>query len=150
MRSVYRTPGLPRDSRHPTDARTRRDFSRRASLGDGPACLERAGRCQPANGRLAHAVGAGQIGLCSAFCKPLDCLLPLVRGQLERAPKTYTTRLRSFAAVVGAGTDLLLLTGGRRGEIIRLQWQHIDFEQQCLRLPDSKTGAKVVYLNAPC
>jgi integrase len=48
-----------------------------------------------------------------------------------------------------AAIELLLLTGGRRGEIIGLQWQHVDFERQCLRLPDSKTGAKVIYLNAP-
>jgi integrase len=46
-----------------------------------------------------------------------------------------------------AAIRLLLLTGARRGEILGLQWQHVDFEQQCLRLPDSKTGAKVVYLN---
>jgi site-specific recombinase XerD len=48
-----------------------------------------------------------------------------------------------------AAINLLLLTGGRRGEILGLQWQHVDFERQCLRLPDSKTGAKIVYLNAP-
>ena len=42
-----------------------------------------------------------------------------------------------------------MLTGGRRGEILGLQWQHVDFERQCLRLPDSKTGAKIIYLNAP-
>jgi integrase len=48
-----------------------------------------------------------------------------------------------------AAIKLLLFTGGRRGEIIGLQWQHVDFERQCLRLPDSKTGAKVIYLNAP-
>jgi integrase len=45
--------------------------------------------------------------------------------------------------------ELLLLTGCRRGEIMGLQWTHVDFERQCLRLPDSKTGAKVVFLNAP-
>jgi integrase len=44
---------------------------------------------------------------------------------------------------------LLLLTGCRKGEIVNLRWEHIDFEHECLRLPDSKTGAKVVYLNAP-
>jgi integrase len=44
---------------------------------------------------------------------------------------------------------LLLLAGCRRGEILGLKWQHVDFERRCLRLPDSKTGAKVVYLNAP-
>ena len=48
-----------------------------------------------------------------------------------------------------AAIKLLLLTGGRRSEILGLQWQHVDFEQQCLRLPDSKTGAKIIYLNPP-
>jgi integrase len=48
-----------------------------------------------------------------------------------------------------AAIKLLLLTGARKGEILGLQWQHVDFDRKCLRLPDSKTGAKVVYLNAP-
>jgi integrase len=48
-----------------------------------------------------------------------------------------------------AAIKLLLLTGGRRGEIIGLQWPHVDFERHSLRLPDSKTGAKVIYLNPP-
>jgi integrase len=30
-----------------------------------------------------------------------------------------------------------------------LQWQHVDFPGACLRLPDSKSGAKTVHLNAP-
>lgn len=45
-----------------------------------------------------------------------------------------------------AAIKLLLLTGCRRGEIVNLLWQHVDFERECLWLP---TGAKVVYLNAP-
>lgn len=48
-----------------------------------------------------------------------------------------------------AAIKLLLLTGCRRGEIVNLRWEHVDFEHECLRLPDSKTGAKVIYLNAP-
>jgi integrase len=48
-----------------------------------------------------------------------------------------------------AAIKLLLLTGCRRGEIIGLQWAHVDFEWQCLRLPDSKTREKVIYLNPP-
>jgi integrase len=48
-----------------------------------------------------------------------------------------------------AAIKLLLLTGGRRGEILGLQWKDVDFERQCLRLPDSKTGAKIIYLSAP-
>jgi integrase len=41
---------------------------------------------------------------------------------------------------------LLLLTGCRLSEILTLEWSHVDFERGCLRLPDSKTGAKVVHL----
>ena len=48
-----------------------------------------------------------------------------------------------------AAIKLLLLTGARRGEITGLQWQNVDFERKYLRLPDSKTGAKIVFLNEP-
>ncbi len=56
---------------------------------------------------------------------------------------------RSGNPYPSAAIKLLLLTGCRRGEIVDLRWDHVDFEHECLRLPDSKTGAKVVYLNAP-
>jgi integrase len=42
-----------------------------------------------------------------------------------------------------------MFTGCRRSEIIELRWQDVDFERQFLRLPDSKSGQKVVYLNPP-
>jgi integrase len=48
-----------------------------------------------------------------------------------------------------AAIKLLLLTGCRKGEIANLRWDYVDFDHACLRLPDSKTGARVVYLNAP-
>lgn len=44
---------------------------------------------------------------------------------------------------------LLILTGCRKSEILTLQWPFVDFERRCLRLPTSKTGAKVVQLGAP-
>lgn len=44
---------------------------------------------------------------------------------------------------------LLILTGCRRNEILTLRWRDVDFERRCLRLPDSKTGAKTVPLGAP-
>ncbi|MEO5332998.1 MAG: site-specific integrase [Magnetococcus sp. YQC-5] len=47
-----------------------------------------------------------------------------------------------------ASLRLLLLTGMRRGEVLTLEWSHVDFEQRCLRLPDSKTGFKVVHMGA--
>ena len=48
-----------------------------------------------------------------------------------------------------AAIRLLLLTGARREEILSLQWRYVDLEAKCLRLPDSKTGAKVIHLNSP-
>ena len=41
---------------------------------------------------------------------------------------------------------LLMLTGCRKSEILTLQWDFIDWSKGCLRLPESKTGAKVVPL----
>jgi integrase len=48
-----------------------------------------------------------------------------------------------------AAIRLLVFTGARRNEILTLKWEHVDFERACLRLPDSKTGAKTVHLNPP-
>jgi integrase len=48
-----------------------------------------------------------------------------------------------------AATRLLILTGCRLSEIMTLQWEHVDVAGKALRLPDSKTGAKVVHLGQP-
>ena len=59
---------------------------------------------------------------------------------------------RSGNPYPAAAIKALLLTGCRRSEIMGLRWEYVDFERQCLRLPDSKEGkgeAKVVYLNPP-
>jgi len=47
-----------------------------------------------------------------------------------------------------AAIRVLALTGARAGEILSLRWQEVDFERTCLRLSDSKTGAKVIPLGA--
>jgi integrase len=44
---------------------------------------------------------------------------------------------------------LLALTGARLSEILTLRWENVDLENACLRLSDSKTGQKSIYLNAP-
>jgi integrase len=46
-----------------------------------------------------------------------------------------------------AAIRLLLLTGCRLSEILTLRWDEVDLENHCLRLRESKTGAKVVYLS---
>ena len=44
---------------------------------------------------------------------------------------------------------LLIFTGARRGEVLGLEWAHVDLEHELLTLPTSKTGFKTVQLNAP-
>ena len=39
--------------------------------------------------------------------------------------------------------------GARLSEILTLRWQDVDFDGASLRLPDSKTGKKSIYLNPP-
>jgi integrase len=63
---------------------------------------------------------------------------------LAEAERTRTELPGAIAAI-----RLLILTGCRRGEILTLRWEYVNFENECLRLPDSKTGARVVHLNAP-
>ncbi len=48
-----------------------------------------------------------------------------------------------------AAIRLLMLTGCRSGEIMSLRWEFVDLEMGELRLPDSKTGSKVVHLGDP-
>ena len=44
---------------------------------------------------------------------------------------------------------LLTLTGARKSEIEGLKWSEVDLERSCLRLEDSKTGARVLPIGAP-
>ena len=46
-----------------------------------------------------------------------------------------------------AAIRLLMLTGCRRNEIVTLRWQHVDLKDGELRLPESKTGARMVPLS---
>jgi integrase len=48
-----------------------------------------------------------------------------------------------------AAIRLLIFTGCRLNEIMTLKWCYVDFEARCLRLPDTKTGARIVHLGAP-
>lgn len=60
---------------------------------------------------------------------------------LDEARRTHAANAVGLAAL-----RLLLLTGARVGEILTLQWGMIDWEQGRARLPESKTGAKTLYL----
>lgn len=51
------------------------------------------------------------------------------------------------APITAAAFRLLILTGCRLGEIQKLLWDEVDFERQELRLADTKTGSRTVYLS---
>jgi len=66
----------------------------------------------------------------------------------KHVPKEAKRRtiIDPFAA---AAIRLLILTGARLREILKLKWQHVDLERGLFLLPDSKTGAQSIILNAP-
>jgi integrase len=77
----------------------------------------------------------------------------------ERARERFLTGeelARLGGALRGAKIDpfaasailLLILTGARLREILDAQWSRVDYERGIIFLPDSKTGAKPIYLNA--
>ncbi len=55
----------------------------------------------------------------------------------------------AYASAALTGIELLLLSGCRPNEIASLQWSFIDLERGVIQLPESKTGAKPVFLSAP-
>lgn len=66
----------------------------------------------------------------------------------EPAPSAAAARAKEAAPSVAA-IRLLILTGCRKTEITSLQWRFVDWDRALLRLPDSKTGAKVVPIGGP-
>lgn len=60
---------------------------------------------------------------------------------LRQAEISRTVSTSAIAAI-----KLLLFTGCRRNEILRLRWEHVDLKNACLRLLDSKTGARTIHL----
>jgi integrase len=58
-------------------------------------------------------------------------------------------RKRTETPWVIAAIRLLMFTGMRRNEVLTLRWQHVNTDKAMLMLPDTKTGARVVYLSAP-
>ncbi|CAN2532688.1 Tyrosine+recombinase+XerC [Methylocapsa aurea] len=90
--------------------------------------------------RLGRALNAAKEG--RLIVDP-DAVKPAKRkrgGQKKLGP-------RSENPYAVAAIELLLLTGCRLGEVLNLRWSDVDIERRFLLLPDSKTGAKTVYLS---
>ncbi len=72
----------------------------------------------------------------------------LSAGELQRVGEVLsemeTERVEMSSAI--AATRLLMLTGCRLNEILKLRWDHVRLRAGELQLPDSKTGRKVVQL----
>jgi integrase len=68
-----------------------------------------------------------------------------MRQRREKAPARMAVLTPQAANVI----RLLCLTGARLGEILSLKWEYLDLSMGLARLPDSKTGAKVLHLPRP-
>jgi integrase len=68
--------------------------------------------------------------------------------KVKHAPKAENRRITidQFAA---AALRLFILTGARRGEILKLKWSNVDLQRGLLFLDDSKTRKKTIILNGP-
>jgi integrase len=44
---------------------------------------------------------------------------------------------------------LLILTGSRLSEICELSWDQVDLDAGLIRMPETKTGSRVIYITAP-
>jgi integrase len=70
----------------------------------------------------------------------------LSSGEYRRLARTLDEAEAECPLVVAA-IRLLIYTGARSGEITALRWEYV--QPPRLALPDSKTGPKTIYLNAP-
>ena len=64
-------------------------------------------------------------------------------GEALAAVEYETVELPSIAPAI----RLLLFTGARLSEVLKLQWKSVDLEAGVIRLEDSKTGPKTIQLN---
>lgn len=63
---------------------------------------------------------------------------------LDQAAYERTERPSMLALI-----RVLILTGARLGEVLGLEWEHIDWQGGQYRVPDSKSGVKTLYLAPP-
>ena len=76
------------------------------------------------------------------FLSPRE--LARLGAALARAERNKTESVFGLAAI-----RLLIFTGCRRNEILELHWKDVKIERAMLLLPETKTGARPVYLSAP-
>ncbi len=70
--------------------------------------------------------------------------IPYRSSDKRTAPKNSRSKIDAYAA---AALRLLIFTGCRVSEILKLRWKDVDLERGLLFLPDSKTGRKTIVLS---
>ena len=71
----------------------------------------------------------------------------LEMDELERVGSAMRELKDIESPYVLSAIQMLILTGCRTGEILSLKWEYIDFSESCMKLPDTKTGERTIYLN---
>ncbi len=71
------------------------------------------------------------------------------KEQPYKKDKTEAPKESLTMPFVVAALRLLILTGARCNEILTLQWRDVDFQNRLIRLQESKTGQKTIFLSAP-
>jgi integrase len=69
--------------------------------------------------------------------------LPVNAGDAKHAPKGQRVIMSPYAT---AAMRVIMLTVARLRAVLNVRWSEVDFERGLLRLRDSKTGRKVIYL----
>lgn len=146
---------LPKFGAVRLDALTRQEVARfHAGLSDRPTT---ANRCIAL---LSHVYTvAARWGEVPEGCNPCKGLVKYKEAPRERylSAEEITRLARACADAEAAGSNpfgiaairLLLLTGARLNEIVKCRWEWVDFDARVIRLPDSKTGKKLVALPPP-
>lgn len=93
--------------------------------------------------RKRYLTGAELLAIGTAMIEAETIGLPVDAGNAKHSPKGQLVIMSPYAT---AAIRLIMLTGARLREILNLRWTEVDFERGVLRLPDSKTGAKDIYL----
>lgn len=71
-----------------------------------------------------------------------------VERQDAKGPRNEANKRTKLDSSAVAAIRLLLLTGARLREILRLEWSMVDLERGMLHLPTSKTGRKSIIVGA--
>ena len=108
--------------------------------------------------KLMYRLGEGW-GMVPKGCNPCRAIVKYPDRKRERflTDKEYTrlgrvleeARNRRGSEGAVAAIRLLMLTGCRKNEILSLRWENVSLEAREFRLPDAKTGARVVSLSPP-